>query len=216
LNRPSQRERWRAAVFVGVVSLHLFAGLLLLSTKNIRIFVARREQEAPLTLLSLAAPHRPPLDDAGSQSGSKVSNQNKRELPKSIDRAPVAESSNAITAPNVNWDAEAKATVQQKNDDDEAEKRRRNLAGPSDSQLDWARNNAAPRRDHHEAGDEERAEGGELITWVSDKCYWTTHGFTTLGMPQTQKICKDPFKPNTEMFKDMGKKLDERAINRLP
>ncbi len=71
-------------------------------------------------------------------------------------------------------------------------------------------------RDYHQLGDSERAEGGELITWVDDKCYFTTHGVTTFGMPQTSRVCKDPSKPETELFKDMRKKLDEGAKGRAP
>jgi hypothetical protein len=65
-------------------------------------------------------------------------------------------------------------------------------------------------------GDSERAEGGELITWVDDKCYYTTHGVTTFGMPQTRKVCKDPPQADTELFKDMRKKLDAGAKGRVP
>jgi hypothetical protein len=35
-------------------------------------------------------------------------------------------------------------------------------------------------------------------------------------MPQTSKVCKDPPKPETELFKDMRKKLDEGAKGRAP
>jgi hypothetical protein len=61
-----------------------------------------------------------------------------------------------------------------------------------------------------------RPAAAELITWVDDKCYWTTHGITTFGMPQTSKVCKDPPKPDSELFKDMRKKLDERPMGRAP
>jgi hypothetical protein len=100
-------------------------------------------------------------------------------------------------------------------DNEEQARRRRNLAGPSDSQLEWWKNNAPAVGEHHKPGDTEHSEG-EVITWQNDKCFWTTRGLTTYGMPQTSKVCKDPFKPDTELFKDMRKKLDERDTNRAP
>jgi hypothetical protein len=65
-------------------------------------------------------------------------------------------------------------------------------------------------------GDTEGAAGGRVITWVSDKCYWTTSGATTAGIPQTTKVCKDPPKADEELFKDMRKKLDDTDTSRLP
>jgi hypothetical protein len=35
-------------------------------------------------------------------------------------------------------------------------------------------------------------------------------------MPQTTKVCKDPPKPETDLFKDMRKKLDAGAKRRVP
>jgi hypothetical protein len=125
-------------------------------------------------------------------------------------------SSNAITLPYVDWSAEAEGVGKRQIDSEELERRWRNLAGPSDSQLDWSRNNIPLVHDHHELGDTERAEGGEVITWENDKCYWTTRGITTFGMPETSKVCKDLEKPDGDLFKDMRKKLDERNTNRTP
>lgn len=73
-----------------------------------------------------------------------------------------------------------------------------------------------PLARNHQLGDTEHAEGGELITWVNDKCYFTTHGVTTFGLLQTSRVCKDPPKPETDLFKDMRKKLDEGAKGRAP
>lgn len=82
--------------------------------------------------------------------------------------------------------------------------------------MEWSRNNTPLVREYHQPGDDESAEGGELISWVSDKCYYTTHGIATFGMPQTSKVCKDPPKPETDLFKDMRKKLDAGAKRRAP
>lgn len=72
------------------------------------------------------------------------------------------------------------------------------------------------KNEHHLFGDSERAEGGELIDWTNDQCYWATRPITTFGMPQTSKICKDPFKPDGNFFKAMHKKLDERETSHTP
>lgn len=124
------------------------------------------------------------------------------------------EPNNTITLP-FDLSTESDAAARRQTDKEENEKRWRNLAGPSESQLEWWRNNTPLARDH-QLGDTEHAEGGEIITWVNDKCYFTTHGITTFGMPQTSKVCKDPPKPETDLFKDMRKKLDEGAKGRVP
>jgi hypothetical protein len=131
-------------------------------------------------------------------------------------RAPATpEPSNAITLP-LDLSADADAAARRQSEQDAAERRWKNLAGPSDSQLQWSRNNTPLVRGYHQPGDDESADGGELITWVSDKCYYTTRGVSTFGMPQTTKVCKDPPKPETELFKDMRKKLDDGAKGRAP
>ncbi len=127
-----------------------------------------------------------------------------------------AESSNAITLPFIDWDGEAQAAARRKETHEETERQWRNLAGPSAAQLEWWKHNAPAARDHHELGDTERAAGGEVITWLNDRCFYTTNGITTFGMPQTSKVCKDPPKPETHLFQDMRKQLDEREISSTP
>jgi hypothetical protein len=125
------------------------------------------------------------------------------------------EPGNAITLP-LDLGTEADAVARRQANQEEDERRLRNLAGPSESQLQWSRNNVPLIRNYHQFGDDERAAGGELITWVNDKCYYTTHGATTFGMPLTGMVCKDPPKPETDLFKDMRKKLDDGAKGRAP
>jgi len=216
LTRPNRTERWRVAVFIAVVGLHLLTGLLMLAATKVRIAILRPEQGVIVMFLPSAEPRRPPSDLSTSQVPTNVLNPKKREPSTPADRKPMAEPNNAITVPYIDWGAEAEAGGQRKIENDEAERRRRNLAGPSDSQLDWARNNAAIVGEHHKLGDSERAEGGEVITWENDKCYWTTHGVTIYGMQQTSKVCKDPPKADAELFKEMRKKLDERDTDRTP
>jgi hypothetical protein len=216
LTRPDRTERWRVAVFFAVVGVHLLAGLLMLAATKVRTAILSPEQGVIVTFLPSAELRRPPSDLSTSPVPTNLSNPKKRESSTPADGKPVAEPDNAITVPYIDWGAEAEAGAQRNFDNDEAERRRRNLAGPSDSQLDWARNNAAIVGEHHKLGDSERAEGGEAITWENDKCYWTTHGVTIYGMPQTSKVCKDPPKADAELFKEMRKKLDERDTGRTP
>jgi hypothetical protein len=214
LRRHGQTEGWRVAVFVAVVGLHFLAGLIILSNGTIRI-ARLRSEDAPLSFLSLSR-KRPPELPVSSPATPRP-NARSREASRDIERLPnpsEPEPNNAITLPfDLSTDADAAARRQ--SDREESERRRRNLAGPSESQLEWWRNNAPLARDH-QLGDTEHAGGGEIITWVNDKCYYTTHGITTFGMPQTSKVCKDPPKPETELFKDMRKKLDESAKRRVP
>jgi hypothetical protein len=217
LRLTGQAEKWRVAVFIAVLSLHLLAGLALFATGTIR--VARlRAVETPVALLWLS-PRRPPQLPAAS-STTPQHNVKRREASPDIDRTadvarPEPEPSNAITLP-LDLSTDADSVARRQADKERNERRWRNLAGPSDSQLEWWRNNTPLIRDYHQFGDEEHAEGGELITWANDKCYYTTHGLTTFGMPQTGMVCKDPPKPETDLFKDMRKKLDEGAKGRAP
>jgi hypothetical protein len=214
LRRPGQAERGRVAVFIAVVGLHFLVGVIVLGTGTIRI--ARLRAETPLLLLSLSR-ENPPKLPATFPASIPTRKLGRRESSRDIDRpSSIAElePNNAITLP-FDLSSEADAAARRQSDKEENERRWRNLAGPSESQLEWWRNNAPLARDHL-AGDTEHAEGGELITWVNDKCYFTTHGITTFGLPQTSKVCKDPPKPETDLFKDMRKKLDEGAKGRAP
>ena len=201
-----------------MVGLHFLAALLLM-TGSIRM--ERIRAAAPLSLLWLPRenPAKTPLNPAAAFPERK-----KREATPDSAAPPDAaappgvaepEPSNAITLP-LDLGAEADAAARRQSDLEENERRWRNLAGPSESQLRRSRNNAPLIRDYHQKGDSERAEGGELIAWMGSKCYFTTHGITTMGLPETSMVCKDPPKPETELFKDMRKQLDEAAKGPVP
>jgi hypothetical protein len=215
LGRPGQSERWRVAVFVAVVGLHFLVVLLIFATDSIRI-ARLRVVDSPLSLLTLSQ-ESPPNLPATLPSSIPTQNLRRRESSRDIDlpASSEPEPNNAITLP-LDLKLDAGAAARRQADKEESERRWRNLAGPSESQLEWWRNNAPLAPDRHLLGDSEHAEGGELITWVDDKCFYTTHGITTFGMPQTSQVCKDPPKPETELFKDMRKKLDEGAKGRAP
>jgi hypothetical protein len=198
-----------------VVGLHLLAGLLIFAIGSIRI--ARLRAAAPLSLLWLSQEH-PPRLPVPSAASIPEHNLKRREASPDIDQprsVVTPEPSNAITLP-LDLSGEADAAARRQSDKELNERRWRNLAGPSDSQLEWSRNNAPLIRDYHQFGDSEHAEGGELIAWANDKCFYTTHGLTTFGLAQTGMVCKDPPKPETDLFKDMRKKLDEGAKGRAP
>jgi hypothetical protein len=216
LRQTDQSKRWRSAVFVAVVGLHVLGGWLLLATGSVRL-ERLRAADAPLSLLWLSRENAP-KPSAPSTASTPEHNLKRKAASPDIEPPPgvaVPEPSNAITLPS-DLRAEADAVARRQSDKEGNERRWRNLAGPSDSQLEWSRNNAALIRDYHQFNDSERAEGGELITWMNDKCFYTTHGLTTFGPPQTGMVCKDPPKPETELFKDMRKKLDDSAKGRAP
>jgi hypothetical protein len=214
LRRPGQSERWRVAVFFAVAGLHFLVGFIILATGTIRL--GRLRADTPLLLLSLSE-ERPPRA-LPVTSPAPAQTLRRRETPRNSDRPPSVaepEPNNAITLP-LDLSIEADAATRRQSDKEENERRWRNLAGPSDSQLKWWRDNVPLVRGFHQSGDSEHAEGGELITWMDDKCYFTTHGIATFGMPQTSKVCKYPPKPETELFKDMRKKLDDGPKGRAP
>jgi hypothetical protein len=215
LMRTGQSERERVAVFLAVVGLHILAGLLLFATRTIRI--ARvRAADVPLSLLWLSQENSSKSPVTTPASIAEHSLKRRAAAPDVPPRDIAApEPSNAITLPlDLSTDADAAARRQSEKEGNE--RRWRNLAGPSDSQLAWSRNNVPLVRDYHQLNDTEHAEGGEVITWMNDKCFYTNHGITTFGLPQTSMVCKDPPKPETDLFKDMRKKLDEGAKGRAP
>ena len=210
------QSRWRPAVFVAVLGLHVLAGLLLLAAGRIRI-LRPTTVAVPLSLLWLSTASKPQTP-AGSETSTPEQNLQRKALPPDIARpheVAAPKPSNAITLP-LDLGAEADAAAQRQTDTDAQEKRWRNLAGPSESQLEWSRDNIPLIRDYHQRNDVEHGEGGEIITWMNDKCFYTTHGISILGLPQTRMVCKDPPKPETELFKDMRKQLDESAKGRAP
>jgi hypothetical protein len=216
LMRHGQSGKWRLAVLVAVVGVHVLAGLLIFATSTIRI-ARLRGVGAPPSLLWLSH-ESPPQPSAASSAAIPEHNFRRKDTPLDIEAPPgiaAPEPSNAITLP-LDLGAEADAAARRQANKEENERRWRNLAGASESQLEWSRNNVPLIRDYHQFGDDERAEGGELITWVNDKCYYTTQGATAFGMPRTSMVCKDPPKPETDLFKDMRKKLDNSAQGRAP
>jgi hypothetical protein len=218
LRRAGQRDRWRVAVFAAVVGLHFLAGLLLFATGSIRI-ARLSAADKPLSLLWLSQenPAKPPVSSPASipERSLKRSAASPDIEPPSNTPAPQPQPSNAITLP-LDLSAYADEAARRQSEKEGNERRRRNLAGPQDSQLEWSRNNVPLVRDYHQLNDTEHAEGGEVITWMNDKCFYTNHGITTFGLPQTSMVCKDPPKPETELFKDMRKKLDEGAKGSAP
>jgi hypothetical protein len=215
LRRRGQSKGWRVAVFVAVVGLHFLAGWIILAPGGVRARL--RSVDTPLSLvwLSRESAPKPPDSSPASIPSQPIRRRKSSEDSNRPPNLTEPEPNNAITLPLDLSDA-ADSAARRQADQEEAERRWRNLAGPSESQLEWSRNNVPLVRDYHQLGDDERAAGGELITWVNDKCYFTTHGITTFGMPQTSKVCKDPPKPETELFKDMRKRLDEGAKGRAP
>ena len=220
LKRPDQSERWRVAVFVAVVGLHFLAGLLLYALRTTRI-ERLRGVDAPLSLLWLS-PESPAPRPAAPSASIPEHSVRRKEVPRDIERSPDTARSPEVAAPEpgnaitLDLRTDADSVARRQSDKEENARRWRNLAGPSDSQLEWSRNNVPLIRDYRQFGDDEHAEGGELITWANDKCYYTTHGITTFGMPQSSMVCKDPPKPQTDLFKDMSKRLDEAAKGRAP
>jgi len=209
MRRFDRTGQGRIAILIAVVILHLLLGILVIRANRFqKLFPA--DSYAAITFLPPLQPSHPPALKSPVQSPHRMPDHSPK-LSTEASRAP--EPSNAITAPNIIWDAEAEAAVRQQTNSEETEKRRRNLAGPSNSQLDWAKHNARLVPDHHEMGDTEHGPGGQVINWVNNKCYWTTRG---AGMSQTTKVCKDPPKPDDELFKDMRKKLDDRDSTRIP
>jgi hypothetical protein len=212
LRRP-ESERWRIVVFIAVVGLHCLAAYILIASRTLRI--AGLRANGNLVLLRLPQERPPPtfpLPQAPTHYRQRV-----EPIP-TVDQPPdvnAPEPSNAITIPFESG-ADAEAAAKRLIEKQDIEKRRKNLAGPSESQLEWWKGNAPLTPDHPSAGDREHSEGGEQIEWTNDKCFYTTRTISADGTLQGGKICKDPPKPATDLFKDMRKTLEDRAKASVP
>lgn len=210
MRRFDRTTRRRMVLLIIIVIVHVLLGYLVIHVDRFRTSLPPDR----LTEITFLPPSRPRPSTEHRSPTESMQRLTDHTSKRATDQPKTTEPSNAVATPNINWNAEAEAATRRQTDNEEMEQRRKNLAGPSDAQLDWARNNAPLIRPHPEAGDTERAEGGQVITWVSDKCHWTTA--SAPWMSQTTKICKDPPKPEDEIFKDMRKERDDRERERLP
>jgi hypothetical protein len=161
LMRDGQSGRWRLAVLVAVLGVHVLAGWLLFATSS--ILIARGRAAAPLSLLWL--PQESPANPRINSPPIPAHSLKRRTASADIEPTPqiaAPEPSNAITLP-LDLSSDADSVARRQADKEENERRRRNLAGPSDSQLEWSRNNVPLLRDYHQLNDIEHAEGGERI-----------------------------------------------------
>lgn len=200
----------RIALLLAIVLLHIALVRLLIAYTKFEINKPGTRYSALVLLQPFPKRESPPPTPTSKSAAPHPSHPLE---PNSMHEREAPEPNNAITLPNVDWASEAQTGAARSIQEKEAERNRRNLSGPPESDLANARGNASIRPHH---GDVENAAGGEAITWLNDKCFWTTRGIGFDGTPQVAKVCKDPPKRETELFKDLKKKLDESDSQRLP
>jgi hypothetical protein len=200
MNQSETSVKRRVVVLVAVLMLHFLVGVLVIRASRFQVVIKPQEFAALIFLPSPKPEASRPVISSGVRP--LLSSPEKS---RTTSRAPApvldTEKNNAITMPNVDWGAQAQEAVRN-GEFTRLEKGNRNLVPVPGAQ--------------HKAGRSERSEGGEVITWEDDECFWTTRGINPNGMPETKKICKDPFKPDVQMFKDMRKKLDEDFVSQGP
>jgi hypothetical protein len=173
----SHAVRITALALAAAVNL-LFLSLWLFSRAHIEpeaVVTAMIWITAPLPARSLT---RPPLGQKSRASS--------RRTPNPTAPAPAPEQSTAITIAPIDWHAEGARSAR-------------------NAYKDTARENPEPLLDSkpkilvlpdksnlpHKKGDTEKFEGGEVITWINERCYYTNRPgpMTTFG-GASQKVCK--------------------------
>ena len=152
------------------------------------------EETATLAMVWLTDPQRPRARDDEPPPTAARRPEARAQQPVVVETPAAPESSTAITltperrVPPVDWYAEA-AIVTRGRVIDEAPAKPQPSPGPGGEALVLQDDAGVP----HKNGQVERREGGELITWISDLCYYSNRSTESLiGGPPTLKLptCK--------------------------
>jgi len=222
--RRPDSENWRAGVFVLVVLFHAILAIVLLRAS--RLLDLRQGDEQALEITFIREPRQNPPDAANApvatpRSATEANKATVRKTPQDPDqqsRSVIAGDTQATAVPPIDWESAAQAAADAGIANAEQDKLHRNLSGPSPAQLEWIRKNAPSRDSQHHAGDTDYFDGGEIITWVSDRCYYSTAGKAVYGPGlQTVRICKKPGRAaRGDLLNNMQQYLDERLTAPLP
>jgi hypothetical protein len=155
------RARTRKAfAFVGVVMLH---GLVFVAVSRITPPRTKEQAELVSTLFWVEPRKRKPEDK------KKTSEIERRTEPPSPAKNPQTEVSSTapLAIPAIDWNAERNRAAEQRANKEFAEPAQRPLISkPKVMEL-------PKKKVEHKPGDTQRFDDGEIITWISDKCYVT-------------------------------------------
>ena len=99
--------------------------------------------------------------------------------------APGPEHSTAITVPPIDWYAEGARSAREVFKDQLRETPEPSLDSKPQALVLPDRSNLP-----HKAGDTEHFEGGEVITWVNERCYYSNRPSAISFGGASQKVCK--------------------------
>jgi hypothetical protein len=145
---------------------------------------ARIAPEAVATaMIWMTAPlQRPPLPQSLVRESRAAS---AARIPVPIIESPVPELSTAITVPPIDWYAEGARSAREVFKDQLRETPEPSLDSKPQALVLPDRSNLP-----HKAGDTEHFEGGEVITWVNERCYYSNRPSAISFGGASQKVCK--------------------------
>jgi hypothetical protein len=185
-----ESQKWgqtRYAVLLAVSGLHVALVIALISVAKVRLRLASAPHPIELLVLhpnaSPAISKPPPLLDRARKADPTTVPP-----PPALTIVPL-DSPTVDAGPAVDWTSEAQRVAQERVAKGDPNDRFRSfLKHPQGIETPPIDTN------HHAAGESQHYEGGEVITWLNDRCYYTSKGTPDphSGMPTTQKVCKDP------------------------
>jgi len=175
-NRRSHAVRITALALAGAVNL-LFLSLWLLSRAHVA------PEAAIAAMIWITAPlASAPLPKPTPQRNSRAPIAR---TPLPIETPAPTPPSSAITIPPIDWYAEGARSARNTFRDEVREK-----PAPSLDSKPVTLVLPDKSKQPHKAGDTEHFEGGEVITWVNERCYFSNRPGPTGFGGESKKVCK--------------------------
>jgi hypothetical protein len=181
----------RLPLFAAVALAHVFVIAIIIASSQFQVLLPATMDRQELVLLDLrdAVRTQAMVKSIVSRSVSRIATRPPATPPP---KAGVVAPAPARThAGPIDWAAEARQVVRNSIE-------REARGDPYRSFSIYARGIDVPDRDATQRrGDSQRFEGGEVISWISDRCFYTNRGWDPFTViPQAQLLCKDPPRRN--------------------
>jgi hypothetical protein len=175
--RRSHAVRITALALAGAVNL-LFLSLWLFSR------VHPVSEAAIAAMIWITAP-LPPRPSSRPPAQRKLRALSSLRPPMPIAQPPAPAPDTTITVPPIDWYAEGARSARNAFKDEMREKPAPSLDSKPQVLVLPDKSNMP-----HKAGDTEHFEGGEVITWVNERCYYTNRPAAILFGGASQRVCK--------------------------
>jgi hypothetical protein len=187
---PSSRHLKRLPLFAALCLAHAVVIVLLIASSRFAVLRLRSDETPSLTLLELPHWSPPTAEVRPHASPSRATFATRKSTLKILAAAtPVThEGAPEVTGP-VDWAAEIKQVARESVE-------RQSPGDPYRAFATHPRGIAVPKADPTQSpGASQPFDGGEVITWVSEKCFLTDRGILPEPfsiIPGTQMLCKNP------------------------